>query len=381
MRSVAQLTFYERSYGLDLAFRDEVLRIYTRDGTPISAHFMHEQRLIDADRILPEWSAQFDDLFTSHIGGTGADTLIGGLASDQLSGGGGADRLLGAGGDDTLKGGAGADYLNGGPGSDVFHVDHLGDQVVESPRWAGHDTVRASVDFWMGRAHVEDLVLGGTADVRGVGNGLMNQITGNEGGNILDGGKNNDTLIGGEGNDVYHVRAPGDTVIEQSDEGTDVVRAFRSYLLPDHVERIYLQTEVPLNAIGNDAANLIVGNMADNKLIGRGGRDTLKGLGGADTFVFDRSPGWNNVDRIIDFTPGEDQLLLRASLFGLPPSLDLQAALHFGKRAADGGDHILYDAGTGGLWIDRDGTGPERQMLTFVLEGQVALTAGDLLFV
>jgi Ca2+-binding RTX toxin-like protein len=380
LRSASQLTLYEQSNGIDIAFGNEVLKVRTMTGAPISAASVGAMNLIDLDRILPFWFEVTQQSLADKTGGAGNDTLTGGMSNDRLDGAGGADYLLGAGGDDTLDGGTGSDYLNGGPGSDEFRVDDLGDQVVESPRWAGHDHVTASVDFWMGRAHIEDLTLSGSANIRGVGNGLMNVIEGNAGDNILDGGKNNDTLIGGQGNDSYYLRAPGDTAIEAAGEGIDVIRAFRSVLMPANIERMYLQTTVALNGIGNDEANLIVGNMAANQLIGRGGRDTLKGLGGADAFVFDRAPGNNNVDRIIDFVPGEDRIWIKANLFGLATGDVTPDMLHFGKHADDPNDRVMYDSGTGGLWIDPDGSGPARQMLTFVLEGHVALTAEDLLF-
>lgn len=379
LRSNAQLTLYEFPGGIDIAFGTEFLRVRTATNTPLAVETVRGYDFLDLDRLLPGWFDLVQETEAGKTGGAGADTLTGGMAHDWLNGAGGSDRLLGAGGDDTLDGGSGADYLNGGPGSDFFLVDDLGDRVVESPRWAGHDHVSASVDFWMRRAHIEDLTLTGTDDIRGIGNGLSNVITGNSGNNILDGGKNVDVLIGGPGNDSYYLRAPGDTAIEAPGEGTDVIYAFRSLLMPENVERMYLQTTVALNGIGNDAANLIVGNMADNQLIGRGGRDTLKGLGGSDTFVFDRAPGNNNVDRIIDFAPGEDQLWIKAGLFGLTPGEVTRDMLQYGKLARDADDRILYDAGTGGLWIDTDGTGPERQMLIFVLEGHVTLLETDVL--
>jgi Ca2+-binding RTX toxin-like protein len=230
----------------------------------------------------------------------------------------------------------------------------------------------------MRHAHVEDLTLRGEEHIRRVGNGLVNVFTGNSGNNILDGGKNNDQLIGGDGNDTYFVRAPKDTVIELEDGGIDVVRAFKSMRIPENVERMYLQTEIALNGMGNDQANLIVGNMADNILAGRGGRETLNGLGGSDTFVFDRAPDNNNVDRIIDFASGDDNIWLKASLFGLTAGDVSNRAFHLGTQAADRFDRFIFDSDKGGLWVDPDGTGPQRQFLTLVLEDDAELTASDL---
>ncbi len=378
-RSATQLSLQVRSDSIDISFGGEVLRVFTASGEVLSPQAVQAMDLTDLDRLLPGWFASLQEDLAAMTGGAGNDQLQGKRASnDRMSGGDGDDHLEALSGDDTLDGGTGADILNGGPGSDLYYVDDLGDRVIESRRWEGHDTVMSSVDFWLRRSHVEDLTLIGQDDVRGIGNGLRNTITGNSGNNILDGGRGNDTLIGGLGNDVYHLRAPGDTVIEHAGEGTDIVWAWRSAVIPENVERMYIQTRVNLNAIGNDQANLIVGNNADNVIIGRGGRDTLKGQGGADTFVFDRAPGRNNVDRIIDFTPGEDRIWIKASLFGVQAGAVSDDMFQASKHADDGADRVLYDAASGGLWIDPDGDGPARQMLTFVLNGQVDLTAGDI---
>ncbi|WP_226783052.1 M10 family metallopeptidase C-terminal domain-containing protein [Oceaniglobus trochenteri] len=380
LRNPDQLTFRSLPGGGEITFRSEVLEIETRSGAPLTAAQFADMVLLDGDRLLPQWSGLLAREIAEASGGGGNDLITGGGGRDTLTGGAGADTLMGGAGDDHLDGGPGGDHMNGGPGSDRYRVDHIDDLIVESRRWEGHDTVESSVDFWMRRAHVEDLVLTGDGDIRGVGNGLVNVITGNSGDNILDGGRNNDRLIGGAGNDTYFVRAPRDTVIELADGGIDLVRAFRSMRIPDNVERMYLQGTADLNGIGNDDANLIVGNMGDNILAGRGGRDTLKGLGGSDTFVFDRQAGRNNVDRIIDFTPGEDAIWIKAALFGLLPGALPAGAFQPGRVAENGGDRVIYDDATGALWVDPDGTGPQRQMLTFILEGDVTLDAQDIWF-
>lgn len=376
-RNTRQLTIQERTDGATLAFGDEVLRLITVNGSPLGAEQIFAMDLLDGDRMLSSWLQTRSLLAAASTGGNGQDNLTGTLARDRLEGGGGADTLLALAGDDRLDGGAGADLMNGGPGSDLFIVDDPGDQVIESRRWEGADHVLSQVDFWLARTHVENLTLTGDANIRGIGNGLINVLTGNDGNNILDGGKNNDTMLGGLGDDIYYVRAPLDTVIERPDEGTDIVRAYRSLQIPDGVEFLYLQGLVPINGVGNDVANVIVGNMEDNVIIGRGGSDTLKGQGGADTFVFDRAPGRNNVDRITDFTPSQDVLWIKASLFGLARTQVTDAMWHLGRTADAPSDRLLYDAGSGGLWVDPDGSGPEKAMLTFVLLNDVDLSPSD----
>ncbi len=322
------------------------------------------------------------------IGDDLRDVIHGGKGHDNLFGGAGDDALVGSAGDDTLDGGTGADRLYGGHGSDLFLVDDAGDLVIESRKWAGHDTVISNVDFRMKRAHIEDLELTGTARL-GAGNGLRNTITGNDGDNILDGGKNVDTLIGGLGNDIYLLRSPGDTAVERAGEGIDTVRAFGSFTLGANIENLYLQKMISklgtpvqgLKAIGNTLDNNIVGNPFDNVIIGREGNDTLRGQGGADTFVFDRAPGADNADRIVDFNSTEGDILrLSANIFD---SFDrgrlTDGELTYATQAATAGDHLIYDQATGQLWYDADGAGGQAQELIAILLNHATLDAQDIL--
>lgn len=317
------------------------------------------------------------------------DNLDGMDGHDEVLGLEGDDTLYGGSGDDTLDGGTGDDLLVGGVGSDTFIVDSAGDRVAESRKWAGHDTVISSVDFRMGRKHIEDLELTGTARI-GAGNGLQNRITGNDGNNILDGGKNNDTLIGGEGNDTYLIRAPGDTAIEQAGEGIDAVRAYRSYALEAHIEKLFMQNvftkagaPTNLNGIGNGLDNTIIGTPFDNTLIGREGNDVLKGQAGDDTFVFDRAIGSGNVDRIIDFEVNgdDDTLKFKASALGGGVSAGVLDADDFvaGTAALDASDRFVFNQASGQLWYDIDGSGAAAQILLATFEQNANVQADDIL--
>ena len=327
-----------------------------------------------------------DRIGTDIHGDSLRDVIYGGQQGDYIDGGAGNDVIFGAAGDDELHGGAGNDILNGGPGSDTIYVDDLGDKVAESNRWAGHDTVIASVDFRLGTAHVEDLRLTGTARL-GAGNGLMNTIWGNDQDNTLDGGKNVDTLIGGKGDDTYLLRSPGDTAVEAAGEGIDTVLAFRSITLDANVENLYIQTLRNaagvgidgVNGIGNELDNVIIGNPFANSLSGREGNDKLKGQGGADSFVFDRPAGAGNIDHIVDFSHSEgDRLQLKADVFGgLAKGLLATDAFATGTVAADASDRVIYDQATGRLWVDADGSGAGDQVLVAILDNHAALVAAD----
>lgn len=315
--------------------------------------------------------------------------VLGNTDANEIITGQGNDTLNGWSGDDTLNGGGGDDLLIGGHGSDVIIVDSTGDRVAESRKWTGHDTVMSSVDFRMGSKHIEDLELTGTARI-GAGNGLMNTITGNDADNILDGGRNVDTMIGGLGDDTYLIRAPGDTAIEQFNEGIDAVRAYRSYALEAHVEKLFMQNvftrdgdPTNLNGIGNGLGNTIVGTPYANTIVGREGNDVLKGQAGDDTFVFDRDIGPNNVDRIIDFEVNgdDDTLKFKATALGGGVGAGVLSADDFatGTAAADASDRFIFDQASGQLWYDADGSGVGAQVLVSTFEQNAVVDADDIL--
>lgn len=196
-----------------------------------------------------------------------------------------ANRITGNIAANDIDGGAGADTMAGGLGSDTYHVDDVGDRVIEVDG-SGTDIVFSSVDFTLGR-YIEKLALDGAA-IRGAGNELANEITGTIGDNRLDGGGGADTLIGGDGDDTYIVDHARDLVVEADGEGAaDVVRATISFTLAAHVENLVLTAATAIRGIGNDLDNLITGSTAANWLDGGLGADTLAGGQGNDTYVLD----------------------------------------------------------------------------------------------
>lgn len=181
-------------------------------------------------------------------------TLFGNAAANAIAGTEASDLIYGFAGNDTLRGAAGADRMQGGTGHDTYEVSEAGDQVVERSG-EGTDTVESPIG-WALSAHVERLVLTGTAAIDGTGNALANLLIGNPAANRLLGGGGNDRLEGRDGNDLLNTAAGHDTLL---------------------------------------------GGTGDDRLNGAGGSDVLTGGRGNDTFVFVSGHG---TDVITDFVAG-----------------------------------------------------------------------------
>jgi Ca2+-binding RTX toxin-like protein len=148
--------------------------------------------------------------------GTGdaqGDTFI---SIENLTGSGFTDTLVGDGNANVLDGGGGIDTLQGLLGDDTYVVDNTADVILENAN-EGNDTVNASAHFVLS-ANVENLVLQGTADLQGYGNGSVNALTGNTGDNILNGEAGADTLTGLAGNDAF--------IFDAGEAGGDAVADF-----------------------------------------------------------------------------------------------------------------------------------------------------------
>jgi len=239
-------------------------------------------------------------------GTASADRILGSDTADQINGLGGNDSLSGLSGDDVLDGGEGDDNLFGGEGNDTYIVDSRGsyfNRIGETGH--GIDTVYSAGNWSLGDLF-ENLVLTGTGDSLGQGNGLDNIITGNSGNNALSAGNGGtDVLIGGGGNDHYYVNA-STVVVEAADGGIDRVFTPYSRTLEADVEILYCGGTA---ATGNELDNIIYTGGVANLLDGAAGDDTLIGGAGDDTYEVDSTR-----DRVIELaSEGNDRVRASAS--------------------------------------------------------------------
>jgi Ca2+-binding RTX toxin-like protein len=199
-----------------------------------------------ADRISITDSQQATEV----LGLGGDDLLLGSAGADLLDGG--ADH-------DILVGGQGADTLVGGQGDDEFHLQDVGDIVIELQD-EGEDRALVFVNnYELGDAQLEEIVLQDGVTTF-TGNGTDNRIIGNASNNTLTGAGGDDTLVGGLGADtvkvsgelpqyVFGVDTSGRITVRQSAEGgadgTDVLSGIREVEFADHTT-VTLSTEPPL---------------------------------------------------------------------------------------------------------------------------------------
>jgi serralysin len=317
-----------------------------------------------------------------------------------------ANSIIGTNGNNLLDGAGGADTLTGLAGDDVYLVDHSGDSVVEATS-AGTDEVYAKITWTLG-THIENLTLEGSAAINGTGNALANRMIGNDaantllggsgndllmgygGADVLDGGSGTDTLKGGAGNDTYVVGSASDVIAETSTtvSEVDLVKSSVSWALGANLEKLALQGSAAINGTGNGLLNTLVGNSGANVLDGGSGSDTLAGGAGADTFVFRNSlSAASNVDRITDFSVVDDRIQLENGIFkafgstGGISSANLRAGAGV-TTAADANDHLLYNATTGALYYDADGSGSASAAIQFATLGTgLALTGSDFVII
>jgi len=329
------------------------------------------------------------------VGTAGSDILYGTFAANVIKGQAGDDALIGEAGNDTLDGGTGADILIGGIGDDVYRVENAGDVLLEAAG-EGKDTIESNINYTL-NPNVEKLILKGNTNINGTGNAANNTLIGNTKNNTLNGGAGNDTIKGGGGNDKYIVDAAGDKVIENANQGSDIVETNINYTLPNNVEQLILTGNTNLKGTGNALANIITGNAKNNilnggagkdQLLGKAGQDTLIGgagndtlTGGGDGDIFEFKAPTEGVDTFKDFVVGLDKIKISLKGFDLdllPGDLPADKFV-LGAAAKDSDDRFIYNSSNGSLYFDNNGSANGGMSQLAILEGAPSLTANSIL--
>lgn len=316
------------------------------------------------------------------IGGNGDDRLFGGNDADALHGGGGADELMGEAGGDELWGDNGSDQLWGGLGNDILHGgaqdDTLfgddGDDVLEGDSGddsleggAGDDVLRGGTgnDTLQGGAG-NDRVGGSTGNDMIFGNDGSDQLWGDGGNDSLWGGNDDDFLYGADGADILRGQAGNDRLDGgtgndrlSGNNGNDTIfggpgrdRAWggaQGDSLYGGAQRDFLNGGGGNDQIfGQAGADRLIGGRGNDRITGGAGNDRMTGGAGADRFIFDTRLH-TGVDRITDFAPRHDRLLLegisRSEVHLRDVSAGLQISWDHGGIILLGLDHNDFSLG------------------------------------
>lgn len=180
--------------------------------------------------------------------------------------------------------------LPGGNGDDVYVVRSASDVIVEGAN-GGTDLVRSWIDYTLGD-NVENLSLEGFAHT-GTGNALDNRIIGSAGADMIYGLDGNDLLQGHNGDDSIWGGNGDDDL--RGNNGNDLLYGGTG-------------NDKLLGGAGND---IFDGGAGNDMLESGSGNDIMTGGSGNDIFRFRTADfAEYSVDRITDFTRGEDRIQL-----------------------------------------------------------------------
>jgi uncharacterized delta-60 repeat protein len=261
--------------------------------------------------------------------------------------------LNGLAGDDILSANysSGANILNGDAGNDTIYANYSsGNNTIDG----GNDNDILYVSYSSG----SNIVNGENGD------DLVDAIS-SSGNNTVDGGNGNDTLYisNSSGNNIVNGGKGDDLVDAGGSIGDNTVNGGSGN---DSLNISYSSGNNTLNggkgddnlfAYGATGSNILNGGKGNDTLTGGFGFDTLTGGAGDDIFAFLTATAGSGT--ISDFTVGEDSLQITASGFGgglTAGSLsDLQFTL--GSSATTADQRFIYNACTGALSFDQDGSG------------------------
>ncbi|MGE4284428.1 MAG: M10 family metallopeptidase C-terminal domain-containing protein [Clostridia bacterium] len=287
-------------------------------------------------------------------GYNGNDIISGGAGNDTIDGGSGNDTLFGGDGNDIINGSSGNDIMLGGAGNDTYFTDNTNDIIYEtlsttsSTDAGGTDIVITTVNWTLGN-YIENLRLNTSNNINGMGNSINNIIYAGAGNNIMNGGNGIDTVSYIYSSAGVTVKLGLTTAQATGGSSTDSIMNFENLAGSNYNDIL----------TGNSANNVLYGYNGNDILTGGAGNDTLVGGSGSDTFYFNTTLNAStNVDTITDFSSADDVIWLENAIFTSLSAVGALSSDYFSatSSAQDSNDYILYDASTGGLYYDADGS-------------------------
>lgn len=386
-----------------------------------------------------------DVVIENAIGAGGDDRLVGNEAANRLEGRDGDDEIGGGAGDDRLYGGSGNDILFGDVLPGKPSGIGFGSGLVISPAGASNDTADTAWDLTNTFALSADPDIANAKTVphvtiEGTGDGSFDvyKITLAKGASLTI---DMDHTTGGFDSGIEIANADGTVLafindgLVQDGAGGSVSQAdsyanftawdggtYYIVVLDATFGEIAVGQSYELNISvaattedagsgagndyldGGDGDDYLDGGAGNDRLFGGTGNDQLKGGSGSDyldggsgknwlvggsgndSFYFGNPLSAGNVGTIADFDHNDDHILLDHNIFkGLSVgSLSSSAFEMIGGRGShvDSSDRILYDAQTGDLFFDQDGSGRTYQPIRFVnIADHATLHASDFLVV
>ena len=133
---------------------------------------------------------------------------------------------------------------------------------------------------------------------------------------------------------------------------------------------------------GGARGDRIFGMGGNDRIAGNGGADRLAGGAGRDSFVFEiPGTGLQGADRIVDFQPGIDRILIDRPDAFLNDGRIPGAIFAESPRARDAGDMLIYDQASGRLTLDLNGRARGGETVIAVLENRADLDASDVFLI
>ncbi|KIC48563.1 calcium-binding protein [Tateyamaria sp. ANG-S1] len=209
------------------------------------------------------------------IAGTAADEIINGLgANDQIEGGAGNDTIAGGDGSDIVQGQAGFDVITGNADNDLLQGR------------GGDDTLSGNQGFdWVDGNDGNDKVNGGLQG---------DTVIGGTGADLLSGGEGNDVVVGGE----LLANPLSTTALEAIQGGATLNDALTGVEIGETLDIVDDNSSDTLDG-GNGSDLLVVGKI-----------DSATGGAGEDTFAILSAEDQVGTAKILDYTVGEDQIII-----------------------------------------------------------------------